>query len=724
MQRRQILPALAVVGLTLLPSLGSWGQAIPRIAALYPAGARRGSTVEVAIRGGGLEGAHTLLIDGAGVTASFAGDAIKIDPGQQRVFAAKCALCHDLRGPASLSRTPDQWLQTVDRMIRDRQAPIEAGERQQIVAYLQAAARASTGLSAKLTIASDAAPGVRELRVVGANGVSGVYKFTISDEPEVLEVEPNDVREKPQSVSLPALVNGQVGAGDADHYEFTARKGERVIMNCSAYRLNEASQGYFFPALYLFDATGRELARNSGYFSLDPLIDFTAPADGKYVVQVRDLLYRGSPAAVYRLSLGALPYRARLFPPGGRSGETVQVELSAEGMAPRSVSVPLKAGMPVGLQSVPTPVGPLPFVVGDAPEAEDQSAVSAAVAVPASINGRLDSSPEDRLRLSVGADGLGPMSIELYAERIGSPIVARLTLRDSQGRVIGQTNPGQLPGARDPRLDVNIPRAGDYTLEVTDADGRTGPDRIYRAVIGAGRPEFTLAISPDAVNVAPGGSVYLPVQVLRRSGGINSLRVELRGLPAGVRAYSSPIFSDQNQGFLVLTADAGTTATAAAVVTPMAIADVAGGPVERAMQPVDVYLIGNNRMATFRRTMAVSVGAAPEWRFQVTAPATKLGAATGPITVTIQLERPSTSRDLAFQIVGLPNGVRAPQSVLLRRGAKEVSFQVFPSNQGVFAAQGTPGPRPDFFMLTVINGREAEAMQKAAEPLRIDLVRP
>src|SRR5438874_2585591 len=122
---RRLTTLLPILMLAVAPA--ALGQALPRITALYPPGARAGSTVEVAIRAGGLEGAKQLVVEGAGISAALNQAAVEIDPAEQKVFETKCKLCHQLRSPATFSRTPEQWAQTVDRMIKEKGAPIDAG---------------------------------------------------------------------------------------------------------------------------------------------------------------------------------------------------------------------------------------------------------------------------------------------------------------------------------------------------------------------------------------------------------------------------------------------------------------------------------------------------------------------------------------------------------------------------------------------------------------------
>ncbi len=71
----------------------------------------------------------------------------------------------------------------------------------------------------------------------------------------------------------------------------------------------------------LFDAVGNEIGRNNDTFRRDPLLDFTAPADGEYVVQIYDFLHRGnSPEFGYRLTCSTAPSMDFVFPPAGVPG--------------------------------------------------------------------------------------------------------------------------------------------------------------------------------------------------------------------------------------------------------------------------------------------------------------------------------------------------------------------------------------------------------------------
>ena len=322
MAKQNSLPSTVRILFTLFfisISLPAFAQGTPRLNSLFPAGGRPGMTVEVAIQGSDLEDAHEVIIEGEpGVTAKLHPAGGEIDDTHKPVFEANCGQCHELRSPSNRSMTPAQWKATVQRMITEKGAEIDVEAQTQIVAYLTSAARASAGLTAELSIAPDAPIGLREIRIVGKHGTSTAWPFEVSQTPDIIETESNNDPESATTIELPSLINGVINpGGDEDYYVFEGTKGQRYVFSVKAYRLNNISQQFFNPTISVFDAKGVELARSNGFYSLDPLIDMTLPDDGPYLLRIRDLLHRGNPDSVYRLTGGVLPYNTYLFPAGG-----------------------------------------------------------------------------------------------------------------------------------------------------------------------------------------------------------------------------------------------------------------------------------------------------------------------------------------------------------------------------------------------------------------------
>ncbi|MDD9973891.1 MAG: hypothetical protein OXU27_07795, partial [Candidatus Poribacteria bacterium] len=100
-----------------------FAQGAPRLNSLFPAGGQPGTTVEVAIQGSDLEGAHTLIIGGeTGITAQLHPSGGEVDETHKPVFETNCGQCHELRSPNNRSMTPAQWKATVQRMITEKGA--------------------------------------------------------------------------------------------------------------------------------------------------------------------------------------------------------------------------------------------------------------------------------------------------------------------------------------------------------------------------------------------------------------------------------------------------------------------------------------------------------------------------------------------------------------------------------------------------------------------------
>ena len=377
-------------------SLPIYAQGTPRLNSLFPAGGQPGTTVEIAIQGADLDEAHEVIIEGeSGIIAQLHPAGGEVDNTHKPVFEANCGQCHELRSPSNRSMTPAQWKATVQRMITEKGAEISTDAQAKIENYLTSAARANAGLTAELAIAPDAPIGIREIRIVGKHGTSTAWPFEVSQTPNTIETESNNDPESATTIELPSLINGVVNpGGDEDYYVFEGSKGQRCVFSVKAYRLNNVSQQFFNPTISVFSAAGVEIARSNGFYSLDPLIDVTLPDDGPYLLRIRDLLHRGNPDAVYRLTGGVLPYNTYLFPAGGTlplgniddahttqktdqvaygppsppKTNTVHCVIGGENLPETEWQVKLTAGDQPGLKQIRTPYGIFPFIVNANPE--------------------------------------------------------------------------------------------------------------------------------------------------------------------------------------------------------------------------------------------------------------------------------------------------------------------------------------------------------------------
>ncbi len=352
-----------------------FAQATPRLNSLFPAGAQVGKTVEVKIQGSDLDGAHTLIVEGdPGITGKLNPGGGEVDETHKPVFEANCGQCHELRSPSNRSMTGTQWTAVVKRMVQDKGAEISEDDQTNIVHYLKSAAKATGGMTVELEIAPDAQIGVREIRIVGKNGASTAWPFEVTDVPDTVEIESNNDTESASDIELPIIVNGVINSGgDEDYFTFEGLKGERCVFNVKAYRYNNISQTFFNPTISLIDSQGTELARSNGFFSLDPLIDYTLPDDGTYFLRIRDLLYRGNPDSVYRLIIGVVPYNTYIYPTGGKIGTKTKTTIGGENLPETELEIELPSDQQPGVTLIRTSYGIFPFIANQYSEEVEQS---------------------------------------------------------------------------------------------------------------------------------------------------------------------------------------------------------------------------------------------------------------------------------------------------------------------------------------------------------------
>ena len=88
----------------------------------------------------------------------------------------------------------------------------------------------------RIAIAPDVPPGTYEVRAIGKYGISGVQLFAVSRGlTEVIEKEPNDSPDKAQTVPMNAAINGYSDGNGDDFFRFSAKRGERVVIDLNVH---------------------------------------------------------------------------------------------------------------------------------------------------------------------------------------------------------------------------------------------------------------------------------------------------------------------------------------------------------------------------------------------------------------------------------------------------------------------------------------------------------
>ncbi len=165
--------------------------------------------------------------------------------------------------------------------------------------------RGNTAAEVEVTLPADLKPGLYPFRLLG-EGVEPAAGRLLVDvpAPEVSEVEPNGDLRRPMDLPPgPVTVLGKLDGDGADVFRFRMKQGEAWRIEIFAQRLKTDTQ--LEPVLRLRDGRLAPL-RAAVDQGEDCSIQYTAPADGAYLLEVFDGDNRSNGEWGYRLSFRKL----------------------------------------------------------------------------------------------------------------------------------------------------------------------------------------------------------------------------------------------------------------------------------------------------------------------------------------------------------------------------------------------------------------------------------
>lgn len=157
----------------------------------------------------------------------------------------------------------------------------------------------------EICMPSDARAGVSLVSVAPSESIRQAVPVVVADRaPQLESTGDNDSTGTAQIVSLPGGINGRIEkAGDLDLFAFDAKKGESFTFDLMASRVRSSLDSH----VRILGPTGIQLQLSDdvriGKRTLaDSVIEnWSAPNDGRYFVEVRDLHLRGGKAFTYYL---------------------------------------------------------------------------------------------------------------------------------------------------------------------------------------------------------------------------------------------------------------------------------------------------------------------------------------------------------------------------------------------------------------------------------------
>jgi hypothetical protein len=574
----------------------AWAQFNPKIAYVYPAGGRQGTTFEVIVAGQFIQGVTNVFISGSGARASLVefnqpmnnrDFQLALDKIKEMNERRQASYRRRWNPSASNSSTNAVWTAADDREMERIRAQIRKNPPNFNNRISAALAQVAT---VRVTLAPDAPPGEREIRLGVPQGVTNPLVFCVSKIQEFNETEefksfdprfpflgqqrfsqPSGPKPPDQRITLPAVVNGRLMPGDVDRFRFAATKGQRLVVIASARQLipyiSDAVPGWFQATLALYDAKGKEVAYDDDFrFNPDPVLFYQIPADGDYTVEIKDSIFRGREDFVYRITLGELPFVTSIFPLGGPAGAETIVEKKGVNLREGAMTVDNRNRTP-GIYLLSAMVAnPVPFAVDSVPECMEKEPNNdkphtQRVTPPVIVNGRIDE-PDDtdvfRFEGKVGEEFVA----EIMARRLNSPLDSVLKLTDADGKAIAFNDDHTDKGAgltthhADSYLRVTLPKNGEYFLHLNDTQQHGGPEYAYRLRLGPPQPDFELRVVPSSINTRVAATTPFSVYALRKDGFDGDIALSLRDAPEGFKLSGACLPAGQDKVRLTLTVPA------------------------------------------------------------------------------------------------------------------------------------------------------------------------
>lgn len=562
----------------------------------------------------------------------------------------------------------------------------------------------------KVTAAPDAALGVREYRLASTLGVSSLGQLLIVDEPVVQESGVNNTPAQANPITIPSVVCGRIEAAeDVDCFKFPAKAGQTLTFEVFGARLEDKIhdlQKHLDPLITLLDAEGRELASSDDGLFSDPLLSYSIPKDGSYILQIRDAKYDGDARWVYAVRVTDRPFASHLYPMAGNPGKPIDVEpvgLVKNGHATVPFTIPTQLGLhEVQVSVAGRTSNPVGFYVTDLPvvreqEPNDTPKQANRVSIPCAINGRIGVRRDMDHFVFQAAKGRA-VRLEVKARRFGtilrSSLDSFIEVLTPAGAILASNDD---ENGKDSGLVFRPPADGDYIARLRDLNSKGGDTAVYCLELDWAKPDFSLRCDPGKAMVGPGSSTAWYVHVTRRNGFAGPVDVTVDGLPQGVAVTPLTIPPSMTQGLLVLSA-AADAKVAAAMVKVIGRAKIDNQTVERVSSvSEEIYLPGGGRGRFDAEMPAVAV-TEPSDILKVHVAPKEITLKPGEeIRLDVTIERRAgydkdVSIDVLLQHLGSIYGNPLPPGVTVVEGKSKTLFG--PGNAGHIVLKAAPNAAP------------------------------
>lgn len=354
----------------------------------------------------------------------------------------------------------------------------------------------------------------------------------------VIETEPNNDIRQPQRATepLPLAFCGTIGEEkDVDAFAFEAKQGQKIITRLLARKILRSPLD---AVTDIYDPNFNRVGGNDDSGGPDAYAEFTAQADGMYVVSIRDHLQTGGPSYAYRLEV-----------------EVAQPELKFT-LPEERQDTPLTIEVPRGTQ--------VAFMVN----AERRE-----------FGGELD------LMFEGLPPGVTATTFKMPADRPTIPVILTATadaaLSSALVNITGKPTSGQ-PDIKGVFYQRHKLVGGQNRVDVWgyDSDGA--------AVAVVNEPTATIELVQPTAPIVRSGSAELTIVAKRKEGFNGEIPVRLLYVPPGISTNNSiKIPADQSEVKIPITANGGS-ALGKWPLVAIGYADVGNGALKVASQAIEL----------------------------------------------------------------------------------------------------------------------------------------
>ena len=439
-------------------------------------------------------------------------------------------------------------------------------------------------VSVELEFAADFPVGNVALHVRTQTGISNPRTLHVNRLPIVAEIAATAKRETAQLIPMERTVWGHIIGPETDWYAVDLAKGQRCSLEVLAYRISPTDLD---AAIQVWAPDGNLLHEKdtSQLYYHDPALSFVAPQAGRYTIALRDSLngahqndarYGMGSECLYVMHVGDYPQITSVFPLGGTTGQSLEVEMQGDvrGVIRQTLKLPEWPTFnfsPLGPKNgncwvfdrpdtvLPKDekglgMGPVFIMAGSQPsvlEVQEHRTRDTAQVLPEppfGLEGRIENAEEEdwyRFRLPKDKS----WRVDVFARRLRSPLDSKLTLFSGDKSATPLENDDRSRYDMDSTLIVK--GAGEeVAIRVVDTRGQGGKDFAYRLVVDEAVPQVNLTTaSVEVMTLLPlfktGHSISVPrgghgLLLLEKQGDATippePLDIRITGLPRGVKA--------------------------------------------------------------------------------------------------------------------------------------------------------------------------------------------